>query len=290
MRSLFIGIISGASIFSSSYLGIALAQLAPQEVAQLDEEAFTLDFVLEKLNPIPVFTIADENGAPLVAKQDDDSKVAGVFISQTDANRFVEKLKINDPEIAAKVKVIPTSLGKIYKLSESAKTKAEPLKFAYIPEEEAVSSAKTIIEEQNEDSDLSDLNSDLEFESDFEKSDLEQIADLAETIFGEKDEDRSYEGGVPLFVAKIKDEEEYLTIERDRKQLTPLFFEQYQLDLAIAKLKQKKPELDDEDVEIEVLYLEALMANLSNGEDEYPENFILIPTEESREFIRDNKK
>ncbi len=279
MRSLFIGTISSASILLSSYSGIALAQLIPQEVAQLDEDA-SLDFILEKLNPVPVFVIADENGSPLIATKDDDSKITGVFISQTDANRFVEQLKIKDPEIAAKVKVIPTPLGGIYKLSESAKDESNPLQFAYIPEGEAVNSAKTIIGEQNEDSDPLEF----EFDSDFEQ----QVADLAETIFGEQNDFRSYEGGVPLFLAKVGGDEEYLTITRDGKKMIPLFFEQYQLDLAIAKLNQKDPELA-EDVEIEVTYLETLMSDLSNGEDEYPEDFILVPTEESKEFLRDKK-
>ncbi|MGD1920959.1 MAG: Tic22 family protein, partial [Pleurocapsa sp.] len=176
MRSLFIGTISSASILLSSYSGIALAQLIPQEVAQLDEDA-SLDFILEKLNPVPVFVIADENGSPLIATKDDDSKITGVFISQTDANRFVEQLKIKDPEIAAKVKVIPTPLGGIYKLSESAKDESNPLQFAYIPEGEAVNSAKTIIGEQNEDSDPLEF----EFDSEYEQ----QVADLAETNIGE---------------------------------------------------------------------------------------------------------
>ena len=280
MRSLLVGIISSTSVFLSSlYLSTALAQPTPQEVAQLDEDAFTLDSILEKLNPIPVFTIANENGAPLIATKDDDSKITGIFISQTDANRFVEELKIKDPEIAEKVKVTPTSLGTVYKLSESAKTESDSLKFAYIPEGEAVNSAKTIIGEQNEDSYPLEFNSDLE----------EQVANLAETIFGEQNDDQAYKGGVPLFLAKVGDEEEYLTVNRDGKEIVPLFFEQYQLDLAIAKLDQKDPELA-EDIEIEIIYLEELMANLSDGEEEYPENFILIPTEESKEFIRDNKK
>ncbi|MGD1918831.1 MAG: Tic22 family protein [Pleurocapsa sp.] len=107
-------------------------------------------------------------------------------------------------------------------------------------------------------------------------------------MFGEQNDFRSYEGGVPLFLAKVGGDEEYLTITRDGKKMIPLFFAQYQLDLAIAILNQKDPKLA-EDVEIEVTYLETLMSDLSNGEDEYPEDFILVPTEESKEFLRDKK-
>lgn len=99
--------------------------------------------VLEKLDPVPVFTIADEKGAPLVASGDDKAKVAGVFISQGDANEFVNQLKTENPELAEKVRVVPVSLGEVYKLAGSA-DEENALNFAYVPDKEAVTSAETI--------------------------------------------------------------------------------------------------------------------------------------------------
>ena len=135
--------------------------------------------VLEKLDPVPVFTIADEQGAPLVASGDDEAKVAGVFISQEDANQFVNQLKDKNPELAEKVKVVPVSLGEVYKLAGTAQTEENALNFAYVPQEEAVASAKTI---------------------------------------GEANQ-QPYQGGVPLFVAKGGEDKGYLTIEKDSKQV-----------------------------------------------------------------------
>ncbi|MEM7590355.1 MAG: Tic22 family protein [Cyanobacteria bacterium P01_A01_bin.83] len=159
--------------------------------------------VLEKLDPVPVFTIADEQGAPLVASGENEAKVAGVFISQGDANEFVNQLKTENPELAEKVRVVPVSLGEVYKLSESAQSQENALNFAYVPEEEAVNSAKTLGEENQQ----------------------------------------PYQGGVPLFVARGGEGKGYLTFERDSKQVIPFFFEKAQLEEMVAKFKEQEPDV-----------------------------------------------
>ena len=170
--------------------------------------------VLEKLEPVPVFTIADEQGAPLVASGEDEAKVAGVFISQDDANQFVERLKTENPELATKVRVVPVSLGEVYKLSESAASQENALNFAYVPQEEAVNSAKTI---------------------------------------GEANQ-QPYQGGVPLFVAKGGEGKGYLTIERNSEQVIPFFFDKAQLEEMVAQFKEQDPETAaNVDVEVHAL-------------------------------------
>ena len=201
--------------------------------------------VLKKLDPVPVFTIADEQGAPLVASGDDEAKVAGVFISQEDANQFVEQLKTKNPELAGKVKVVPVSLGEVYKLAESAKTDENALNFAYVPQEEAVTSAKTI---------------------------------------GEANQ-QPYQGGVPLFVAKGGEDKGYLTIERDSQQVIPFFFDKQQLEQMVAKFKEQKPDIADS-VDIEVVPLEGVIETLETSEDKMLEKIVLVPTEESIQFLQ----
>lgn len=183
-------------IAGTAFIGIAITE-------NLTAQALPQEEVLKKLDPVPVFTIADEQGAPLVASGEDQAKVAGVFISQNDANQFVNELKTKNPELASKVKVVPVSLGEIYKLSASAKNQENALNFAYVPEPEAVDSAKTIGEANKQ----------------------------------------PYQGGVPLFVAKGGEDKGYLTIERDSQQVIPFFFDKQQLEEMVAKFKQQKPEI-----------------------------------------------
>ena len=120
----------GTAVVSSGLLSLKALAL-PQEQ------------VLEKLNPVPVFTIADEQGAPLVASGENDAKVAGVFISQQDANNFVDRLQSQNPDLASKVQVVPVSLGEVYKLTQE-NPDAASLNFAYVPNETAVDDAKTV--------------------------------------------------------------------------------------------------------------------------------------------------
>ncbi|MEM6613388.1 MAG: Tic22 family protein [Cyanobacteria bacterium P01_C01_bin.72] len=159
--------------------------------------------VLEKLDPVPVFTIADEQGAPLVASGEDEEKVAGVFISQGDAKEFVNQLKVENPELAEKVRVVPVSLGEVYKLAGASEGGENALNFAYVPDEEAVTSAKTIGEENQQ----------------------------------------PYQGGVPLFVARGGEGKGYLTIERNSQQVIPFFFEKAQLERMVEKFKEQEPEI-----------------------------------------------
>jgi len=183
--------IGGGALLGSIMIGNLTALALPE------------DQVLKKLDPVPVFTIADEQGAPLVREIENQGKVAGVFISQDDATKVVEQIKQDNPELAKKVKVVPVSLGEIYKLSESAESQENALTFLYQPQESAVTSAKAV---------------------------------------GEANQ-QPYQGGVPLFVAKGGADKGYLTIEKDSQQVIPFFFDKKQLEDLVAKFKQQKPDV-----------------------------------------------
>ena len=182
--------IAGGVLLGSAMIGNSVAIALPEAE------------VLKKLDPVPVFTIADEQGAPLVREVENQGKIAGVFISQNDANKVVEEIKKQNPELAEKVNVVPVSLGEIYKLSETAQSQENALNFIYQPQEEAVASAKAI---------------------------------------GEANQ-QPYKGGVPLFVAKGGQDGGYLTIEKDAQQVIPFFFDKKQLEELVSKFKEQKPE------------------------------------------------
>lgn len=188
----------------SATLGLIGSALLGSWFSQ-NPEALALpeDQIIEKLKPVPVFTIADQDGSPLIASGDDNSKVAGVFISQQDANNFVERLKNENPELADKVQVTPVSLGEVYQLAQKNETQANGLNFAYVPVQTEVELAKKLLSENGQE----------------------------------------YQGGVPLFVAKGGSEGGYLTIEQNTQQVIPFFFEKKQLEQMVERFKQEKPDL-----------------------------------------------
>lgn len=106
--------------------------------------ALPQEAIIKKLQPIPVFTIADEQGSPLIASGEGNEKVAGVFISKQDANGFVERLKKENPDIGGKVKVVPISLAEIYELSQKNAGNKDAVQFAYVPSQQQMDQAKQL--------------------------------------------------------------------------------------------------------------------------------------------------
>lgn len=161
------------------------------------------DVVIQKLQPVPVFTVADAQGAPLVAAGENNLKVAGVFISQKDANDFIARLKKENPDLGKQVQVVPISLGQVYQLNIEGKGKADAINFAYVPITSEVEQAKKIAQQNKEE----------------------------------------YPGGVPLFVAKAGKEQGYLTIKQNQSEVIPFFFEKSQVQNLIERFKKEQPNL-----------------------------------------------
>ena len=109
--------------------GAVLTTLVGQTLKVL---ALPTDEVVKLLQGVPVFTIADAQGAPLVA-MDNNRKVTGIFVSQQEAQKFFQQLKKDKPDIASKVTVQPVSLGEVYKLAVANAGKPDALNFAYVP-------------------------------------------------------------------------------------------------------------------------------------------------------------
>ena len=82
----------------------------------LEALALTQEQIIEKLAAVPVFTITDAQGSPLVASPQNgegQGAVAGVFLSQEDAQSFLNRVTQQDPEVAGNVQVTPVSLVQV---------------------------------------------------------------------------------------------------------------------------------------------------------------------------------
>lgn len=191
-------------IHSSAILGIvSTAMLSLGFGHNLKAWALPTEQVLQKLNPVPVFTITNDQGVPLLLSGKDNAQVAGIFINPQDAESFITDLKTKNPELAKQVQVTLVSLGEVYKLAQANETKENDISFNLIPEKTEVDLAKGILSQNGQ----------------------------------------QYKGGVPLFVAKIGSSNEYLIMGKDSQQIIPLFFEKEQLEKMVALFKQQKPDL-----------------------------------------------
>ncbi|MGQ9872048.1 Tic22 family protein [Leptodesmis sp.] len=211
--------------------------------------ALTQEQILQKLRPIPVFTIANSQGAPLVASPPNGQKgnpVAGVFITQQDAQTFLDNLKNKNPEIVKNVRVVPVSLAEIYQLSVANKDKKEKLDFAFVPSRQQVDTAQTLLKQGG---------------------------------------DKNTFTGTPLFVARGGSEKGYLTIQQGNETVIPMFFKKEDLQNLMDRFKQQDPKVAST-LEVQVLNLEGVIEVMRTKNDPQLNQIVLIPPRESLEFIR----
>ena len=228
----------GSAIIGSSLIGGTRVLALPQEQ------------VMKKLGSVPVFTVTDNKGAPLVASvPDGQSKatIAGVFISEHDAQAFVEQLKSKHPDIAKTVKVVPVSLGQVYQLNQTNKNKPNAVDFTYVPERQQVNSALALLQQSGQK--INQFN------------------------------------GTPLFVARAGQQKGYLTIKRENDQVIPFFFQKEELQTMLDRFKQQKPDLAST-IEIQVVSLEGVIQTLKTSNNSELNQIMLVPPQESIAFVR----
>ncbi|MEW6494887.1 MAG: Tic22 family protein [Cyanobacteriota bacterium] len=207
--------------------------------------------VAEKLQAVPVFTVTDPQGAPLVATvpdgQNQAQAVAGVFISQKDAQAFVQRLQKDKPDLAKNVQVVPVSLAQIVKLKQENQNKPDGLNFAFIPAQQQVQSAQAIM--------------------------------------GQSGQQGQPFQGTPLFVARGGQGDGYLTVQENGKQVIPFFFDKEQLQAMVDRFKQQQPNLAST-VKVEAVPLEGVIYTLQTSNNQELSSIVIVPSQESISFLR----
>jgi nickel transport protein len=229
-----------STVVGTSWLGNLPAIALPEEE------------IIKKLVPIPVFTITNAEGSPLLASLTDDNNnsasVAGVFISKQDADNFVQQLLNQDNPNLNDVQVTPVSLAEVYQMEqESQSNPDQPVVFDYVPIQSEVQSALQVLQNN-----------------------------------GEPTENFN---GVPLFLATGGADNGYLTIQQGGSQIIPLFFQKEQLEMMLGRLGEQQPDLAAS-VEIQVVNLQGVINLLRNSDDEQLNQIVLVPPRESIDYIR----
>lgn len=220
-------------------------------VNNLQALALPDDAVVQKLQSVPVFTIADPQGSPLVAsvptgESNKTAAVAPAFLSQQDAQAFVEQLKKNKPELGSAVQVVPVSMGEVYKLGKDNQNKPDGLNFQYVPVQQQVQSAQAIVSQSGQ-------------------------------------QGQQFQG-TPLFVATGATPQEYLIFPQPGgQQAIPFFFDKNQLQGIVDKIKQQKP---DTKIQIQVVPLESVIQKLQTSNDPFVEKIQLVRSPEADAFVQ----
>jgi hypothetical protein len=232
--------IVGSVLLGSLFTGSA-------RVLALSEEE-----VKARLETVPVFTLVDGEGSLVVAtfsEEENAPPVATVFISHTNAENFLNNMANSDAQSVEGVRVAPISLARVYEIAVDGQNEENPLRVAFIPEQQEVEAAVAILEESGQ------------------------------TV-------ENFQG-VPLFIAKSGEgeQEALLTIRRGEQEVIPMYFSEDELQAALTGLREDQPELA-ESVRIEVVPLDRLIENLRTSDNQELNQIYLVPPQESIEFIR----
>lgn len=204
--------------------------------------------VLERLQQVPVFVLANSQGSLLTSAEKDGTQVATIFISHNDALTVLENLKKRNPQLANQATVQGMSLAKFYEFFLANADKQDGLKFSLVPISKQVKLATNM---------------------------------STRLIHGEK-----YTQGVPLFAAIVGREKGYLTITENGEQIIPFFFEKNQVQNLINQFEKQNPELANT-TKIEVITLEKMMYLFKEIDNEVVNKIYLIPSTASLKFLQD---
>lgn len=226
-------------------------------VTQMSAIALPEVEVMKRLETIPTFVVTDEKRSPVLAsipnpkEKSKKIQVAYFFMNQTDAQNLVNKLKTQKPEIGKSARVMPISLKDAYEVVQKNKHKQDKLIFQFMPNEEQVGFAKTILRQE-----------------------------------GKKAEQFT---GVPMFVAIGGEDKGLLTIEQNENKIIPFFFRKQDLQGIIDKLKQQNNPLS-ETTKIQVVSLERLVGGMLKSKHVNAKQIKLIPARDALEYATQYQK
>ncbi|MGB3691233.1 MAG: Tic22 family protein [Spirulinaceae cyanobacterium] len=214
--------------------------------------AISEEEIVEKLRVVVVFAIVNEQGSPLVTLVDNTSREKPVFVSQNDAQSFInQRQALGKSELVERLQVRAVSLADIYQLTKEDTQKSNSSVFSVTPSLAAASAA-------------------------------ERTAAEAVTKSGKFQ-------GVPLFFVSIKrwDDLQITYLERKEQDTSviPLFFEKKAAEEMVAEFRREHPDLTLQ-LEIGVTSLDLILNRFETEDSETVRKMILEPTEESLEFLR----
>jgi nickel transport protein len=205
--------------------------------------------VVKILQEVPVFTLTNPKGEPLVGSNESKTifQIA-FFISKDDAQKFLDNtIKKKNPELASTFKISSVSLAYYYQIVLKAKQKRDSVIYSLVPTQQQIEAATNIL-----------------------------------SANGKKVEQFN---GIPLFIPKLL-KKGYLTIPipQEKERFVPVFFEKEQAAVLLEEFKKAFPK-EAGNAEIEVTELDSVINTLTNSKDATMSKFLLYPSRESIEFL-----
>jgi Tic22-like family len=232
-------------------IGMALSLISNTLVTIAPARALPESQIVEKLRETLVFTITNQAGEPLTASDDKKNNYAGGYMSQKEAQAFLQEIQKKDPNLAKQLQIRPTVLSALYN-AQYNKPADRKLDIVYVPSQQQAKAALAIQQKTNR-----------------------NIKNFS---------------GVPLFVITGGKPPAYIKFNVNGKKVIPLFFDQEQVTPFVNVFKKDRPELAAT-AEIQVITLEGLITTLRNkNKDDLTSQIMLYPSREAIDYTRNNNK
>jgi nickel transport protein len=241
--------LAGSTLLLPSFIGSSEKLFSPAAHAI----ALTNQDVMQRLRGVPVFTITDAQGKPLLAaKAGSQKKQNGLFfLSQQDAQALLKQIKAQKPELNKSARVTIVGLDRAYELVQlgqaKKQTSADQAVFFLQPQVKQVQSAIKLLQASGQK--------------------IEQL------------------NAVPIFFAVVGEKQNLLTIQKQDKQIIPLFFSKEDLDRLLQQVRQKNPKLAAT-VKVKVGSLDQAIQLMKESNDAESGKIAFIPPQESLDFLR----
>lgn len=213
--------------------------------------------VLQRLERVPVFTVTDPKGTPVLASvpnPKDKSKqiqIAYFFMGAADAQTLVSKLKTEKPELGKTAKIVTISLKEAYNIQKQNKDKKDELVFQFLPTQEQVASAQEVLKKSGQDA------------ANFR--------------------------GIPLFYAVGNDKKGLLTLQQGEEKVIPFYFSQQDLQGMLTQLQKQDPKLSSTTT-IAVTSLDRVVSSLFEEKGENAKQIQLLPSSEAVKYVMEQQK
>ncbi len=245
----------------SATVGIVAATVLSTGIDRFKALALPNEQILEILNPVPVFTIANKDGQAITITRPLEDQEASegnkeqtllyVFMSPQDAKNYIDTVvKEKNSALANDATVITLPLGYIFEESQKLENQDKGLLFQFIPTQQSQTNAQEILAEEG----------------------------------------KQYPGGVPLFWIKDKTSGQPIPSFENNNTSEPiwrLFFEKNRLDAAVQESIQDDVDFDS-NFKVEVISLEGIIGVLVQKDDEYLQQIRFVISNESQNFILQN--
>ncbi len=227
-------------------LGNTLALALSQPAHALDDKA-----VLQRMDRIPVFTLINDKGQPVVATPPKGAKTNATqiiyfFLGKQELSNFQKIVQKSDPNSAKTLKPKAITLKQAMELGKEYKKN------------------KVTIE-------INPLQSSLNY---------------ALKLAQEKDKKLKVYPGVPIFTLTDKAEKNSLSIKQNGQAIQPFFFDSRDAEKTLGELKKKNPDLA-KNTRISVRPFQDIFAILKQMKDVKQANQIaIVPSSESLLYAR----